>query len=366
MVVSGLNYATSAWYTRYLGKGLPMFMQKIIVPIERYAARVITNCFRTVSHEAACAEANLPTATRLEKRVWKFWIDVHTLPKDHLMWLCLGGSTDISLTATHRAPTTYMAKAFGGSRPDLETIEPFAIAQWQADTRTAVHISDDRELGAKQCLNAQRTELQLFTDASQRNGLIGYSALVWMEKETKKWVQRTIGRQDQVNVYIAELAAIMEAVKVTAAMLARPNLWRRATIYSDSKTALQAIANPKLQSGQRLLRRIHEAIRLSHVQGRDIQISWIPGHYDIAGNEKAHQLAAETTEPEAAVTPVPWLDACYKSAVLGRPPDTGLKTRLNQSWTTSRHLRQVDAALPGRHVRMLYDTLTRREAQTLA
>lgn len=28
---------------------------KTIVPIERYAAKVTTNCFRTVSHEAACA-----------------------------------------------------------------------------------------------------------------------------------------------------------------------------------------------------------------------------------------------------------------------------------------------------------------------
>jgi hypothetical protein len=63
------------------------------------------------------------------------------------------------------------------------------------------------------------TELQLFTDASQRNGLTGYIAFVGMEKETRKWVQRTIGRQDQVNVYIAELAAIMEAVEVTTAML---------------------------------------------------------------------------------------------------------------------------------------------------
>jgi ribonuclease HI len=187
-----------------------------------------------------------------------------------------------------------------------------------------------------------------------------------MEKETKKWVQRTIGGQDQANVYIAELAAIMEAVEVTAAMLARPNVWRHAKIYSDSKAALQVIANPKLQSGQRLVRRIHEAIRLSRVQGRDIKISWIPGHYDVAGNEKAHQFARETTEPEATVTPLPWLDGCYKSAVLSRPPDTGLKTRLHRPWTTGQHLRQVDAALPGKHVRVLYDTLTRKEAQTLA
>ena len=68
-VLSGLDYAAPAWYARYLGKGVPMFMQRLVTPIERYAAKVIINCFRTVSHEAACAEAGLmPTEARLERR----------------------------------------------------------------------------------------------------------------------------------------------------------------------------------------------------------------------------------------------------------------------------------------------------------
>lgn len=121
-----------------------MFMQQLIVPIKRYAIKVITNCFRTVSHEAAYAEANLtPISTRLEKRVWKFWINIHTLPKDHLMWICLDESTETSPITAYRAPTTHIAKAFSRPRPDLETIDPFAIAPWQADTRTAVHITED-------------------------------------------------------------------------------------------------------------------------------------------------------------------------------------------------------------------------------
>src|SRR5690349_9566436 len=38
---------------------------------------------------------------------------------------------------------------------------------------------------------------------------------------------------------------------------------------------------------------------------------------------------------------------------------------INQS-TTGKHLKLLDTALPGTHVRLLYDTLTREEAQTLA
>jgi hypothetical protein len=65
------------------------------------------------------------------------------------------------------------------------------------------------------------------------------------------------------------------------------------------------------------------------------------------------------------VTPVPWLDVMFKSATLRRPPETGVKSRPDRPWKTGKHLRQVDAALPGTHVRRLYDTLTRREAQVL-
>ena len=187
-----------------------------------------------------------------------------------------------------------------------------------------------------------------------------------MEGETKNWVQRTIGGQDQVAVHTAELAAIMEAVDWASVMLAGSETWRRATIYSDSKAALQAIANPGHRSGQRLVRRIHEVIRDGRVRERDIRVRWVPGHFNIAGNEKAHQLAVETTTWAAVVSPVPWLDASFKSAVLCRPPVTRARSQLDQPWTTGRHLRQVDAALPGKHVRMLYDTLTRREAQLLA
>jgi hypothetical protein len=77
-------------------------------------------------------------------------------------------------------------------------------------------------------------------------------------------------------------------------------------------------------------------------------------------------MAAETTARGTAVSPVPWLGTRFKSAVLCQLPETGLKIRLDQPWKAGKHLRQVDAALPGKHVRRLYDSLTRREAQVLA
>jgi hypothetical protein len=50
------------------------------------AARAFINCCRTVSGEAACAEAHvLQASLRLTKRISKFWVDAHTLPKSNLL-----------------------------------------------------------------------------------------------------------------------------------------------------------------------------------------------------------------------------------------------------------------------------------------
>ncbi len=41
-------------------------------------------------------------------------------------------------------------------------------------------------------------------------------------------------------------------------------------------------------------------------------------------------------------------------------------TRSSSEWTTGRRLKEVDLALPGKHVKLLYGTLIRAEAQVLA
>ena len=82
----GIDYAAAVWYSRHLGRGVPQWMQQLLTPIHQFAAKAITNCFRTVSKEAACAEADiLTTPLRLARKIMSFWIDAHTLPRTNLM-----------------------------------------------------------------------------------------------------------------------------------------------------------------------------------------------------------------------------------------------------------------------------------------
>ena len=63
---------------------------------------------------------------------------------------------------------------------------------------------------------------------------------------------------------------------------------------------------------------------------------------------------------------LPWLRGKFRLVVMGSFERTQQPERLNSNWTMGKRLKEVDVALPGKHVKLLYDTLTRTEAQRLA
>ena len=60
-------------------------------------------------------------------------------------------------------------------------------------------------------------------------------------------------------------------------------------IFSDSQAALKAISSSQVTSATIL--QCREALSLLIEDGSDVQLSWVPGHVDIIGNERADELA---------------------------------------------------------------------------
>ncbi len=85
--------------------------------------------------------------------------------------------------------------------------------------------------------------------------------------------------------------------------------------------------------------------------GPRVRLRWVPGHAKIEGNEKAHEQAKRITSEELPPAKMSALNTMITKAraTITAPPG---------KW-------DVDAALPGKHVRSRYDGKPYKEAATL-
>jgi hypothetical protein len=108
-VASMIDYAAAVWFSQHLVKAMPTWMQGLLTPIERTAAKGITNCFRTVSVEAACAEVYIvPVQTRLQRKVMKFWVETHVLPKSNRLWECMQKAVSTKRKSLHKSRMMFL------------------------------------------------------------------------------------------------------------------------------------------------------------------------------------------------------------------------------------------------------------------
>ena len=121
------------------------------------------------------------------------------------------------------------------------------------------------------------------------------------------------------------------------------------------------LKNPRQQSGQRYACDVYKAIKKVQAAGNTISIVWLPGS---AENEllKIAEKARQATQRE---TTLQKLERGMRSTVLRnawakRAAEASLPEKVGK------YSKRVDAALPGKHTRQLYDGLSRKEASVLA
>lgn len=89
------------------------------------------------------------------------------------------------------------------------------------------------------------------------------------------------------SIYLAEVAAI---IKCCQAIVSSGIINQRISIYTDSQSAIKALTSPKISSALTL--RCWESLEnLSSINS--VNLTWVPGHSAIPGNEKADALARQ-------------------------------------------------------------------------
>lgn len=150
-----------------------------------------------------------------------------------------------------------------------------------------------------------KEEIQVFTNGSVRNGLVDIGISVWTGGQEHWTRESAVGEASRLNPHLAETGAILEVVNAMhlSNRSPRPNT-RNVTIYSDCQAALKVFERPGMQSGQCIVCEVVNNVHYLANKGYQIQLSWIPGHSGIVGNERAYQLAMKATEPGREVVTV--------------------------------------------------------------
>ena len=116
------------------------------------------------------------------------------------------------------------------------------------------------------------------------------------------------GMGKHANVYDAEMLALLRgletAIEFQLAMPKENRKQSRIILFADNTSSVASIINEKPGSSQHISQKFMETATnfLNKNRRASIEVSWVPGHMKIAGNDRADEIAKEATELEPATT----------------------------------------------------------------
>ncbi len=167
----------------------------------------------------------------------------------------------------------------------------------------------------------------------------------------------TLATRSEQNPYVAELQAIAMALRNMPQFVRN----RRIAVFSSNQAALQAIAKPRQESGQRSLSQIYKATRALETRKNQISLAWIPADTDFPLRQKAKAAARESTGPENRPSTLVYQ---AKSTVL-RTATAPITENRQLPVGVGKYSKELDKAIPGRHTLKLYNAFKRIEANIL-
>jgi ribonuclease HI len=204
--------------------------------------------------------------------------------------------------------------------------------------------------------------MQIAVSSSARNEMVGFGGAIQRKppryrKLKLKTFSFTLGVRTEQNPYSGELAAMAHALSTLSTLKQY-----RVTLLTSNKAAALTLRNPRQQSGQEHVCQIYKLIKRLQRNGNQITIRWVSTSEDnkLLGLAK-EQARIATQEDAIPQVQVPRM----KSTTLNIARDQqGISKGLPEN--VGKHVKRVDAALPGKHTRQLYDRLSWKEASVLA
>jgi hypothetical protein len=336
-VIPVVDYANTVWMhagQRHLGP---------LNRIQRIGGQAVTGAFSTVATAVVEAEASIQSInTRNKEKIIRWWTDLATLPENHPL-------RRLRLRDTRRftSPLQRIKREMQGTRLcDMECIEAYAITPW---TQRVPLLPNETVI---------TTDTLVVSTTSARNNLIGIGVGIYTPGLTRG-EGRLFALAENQNVFSAELYAIHKGLRLLD--------WIREktiTVQSSCLSALQAIQAPGQQSGQIFVRKIYEIVERLRNQGCKIRTQWTPAASQMLWYRAAKAYAKGYTEPNQDTINVAdkrQMRTTTRTHIRKLSPKQG-----DLPATVGKHIKEVDSALPGRHIERIYNELTKGEAKVLS
>ena len=373
-IASRTDYAAPVWYSQHLGSKHTNIVGNVLLLIQKLGAQAIVKCFKTASMEAASAEAALQAPhVRLQLKIARFWVKVHTLPDDnpikvHLRKLRTEGQGP---KGSFRSPLQHMFTHLLGPEMNMEIIPAWTNPPWECRPTGGAQAAMETEAAVAAHNADVGKHVQIYADGSVKNGVAGIGITATLRRVHIKSHCQRIGEDDRVNINTTELGAILEAAKwakkMTETIAATIAGDMEIVIYSDSQIAVYAIGSQVAAEGASMVTEICNLTRRRVPSQRRISIKWIPKAAKIPGHVEADRLAKIATASSNAVTqPTEWSVRGSRKQHWDVLAKRILSEGRSAPWTTGRALQITDGAMPGNHVTTLYDTLNKKEASILS
>ena len=366
-VIPRMDYASTVWHKPTRNRWQIIALNTM----QRIAMTGILSAFRTAPTIALEAETFLlPTHLRLLQRAKEVMTKLLTLSCSHPITRIIDEA--LGLKAQPRwAARTHLGQGLKTltqeQRATMERIDTCPDPPWEDRPFDLICIEADREAAAAEVAKATRDpNTAIYTDASAKDGSLGAAVVMLDQNETVCMARPiVVGSCSKWTVPAAELIAIYYAIDLAIyeqkdARSPRPRTY---TIFSDCRSGLQAIANPIKKPNTQIIQEINDIARRAR---RDhhigIRLRWIPSHSGIKGNEEADKLA------KTSVGALPNHKFSRLASLQKRDIQKEIRMRWKEEWDKSpqgQHLRKIDSAIPGPHVRKLYDHLPRHRTSLL-
>ena len=345
-----VDYASNVWMHTCGYKGMALMNR-----IQKVGAQAITGVFRTVATAVAEAEASIRTVgERHAEMATKLWVNLRTLPETNPL-----SKVNTRELRRFTSPLQKIAHAHQYTPTDrMEVIQPYAIAPWEERLPATI------DLGAEEAINVANSVrgIRIVTSSSARRGVVGmggaiHDTLGIVTGREPITYSVTLGARTEQNPYTAELAAIAMAMKRLPLHL----VGRQITVVTSNQGALLATNQPRHQSGQTIIEEIYESARILRKGDNSISMIWVPSQGSFELGRRAKEAARQATEPGR--TPQERCQQAKSTIINNAIGEREMKTLPDG---VGKYSRDIDTALPGKHTRILYDSLKRREASVLA